>query len=222
MEEFCRRTSALSHMTFVAQMSNHLLLPVTNIPLETPRQEGPPSTTRPPWIRPVRKKAPSIARSAQSGDSPSHSSPEAFSPTDFFAEPMKPFATSAPPPSSAPTPSAHSSSPQTPYVNNAQTHHQSNNNQGFMDTSSGMAMDPLIRGDDGMYGMTPEMMALFHGGGVDALFTPDFMQQHQQQQHGPMPPPPPPQSHQHHQPDRISSSNGTPGNASFVGSPGFL
>jgi hypothetical protein len=199
MEEFCR---------------------LTNIPLEAPRQEGPVNTTRPPWIRPVRKKAPSIARSAQSGDSPSHhSSPEGFSPIDFFAEPMKPFAPAVRPPSTAGTPSTHSS-PQTPYVNNAPTQqHHSNNSQGFMDTSGGMAMDQLIRGEDGMYGMTPGMMALFQDGGVDALFTPDFMQQ---QQHGPMQPPPPPQSHQHHQPDRMSSSNGTPGNASFVGSPGFL
>ncbi|KAF8875786.1 fungal-specific transcription factor domain-containing protein [Infundibulicybe gibba] len=68
MEEFCR---------------------LTQIPLEPIRQETPQSNARPPWIRPVRKKAPSAPRSSQSGDSPPphHSSPEGFSP-EFFTEPQ--------------------------------------------------------------------------------------------------------------------------------------
>ncbi|KAH9855453.1 fungal-specific transcription factor domain-containing protein [Lenzites betulinus] len=68
MEEFCR---------------------ITQIPLETPRaQDGASSSNRPPWVRPVRKKASSNARSpAGSGDSPSHhGSPEDFAPTDAFLD----------------------------------------------------------------------------------------------------------------------------------------
>ncbi|KAI0643997.1 fungal-specific transcription factor domain-containing protein [Trametes meyenii] len=68
MEEFCR---------------------ITQIPLETPRPpEGGSSNNRPPWVRPVRKKATSNARSpAGSGDSPSqHGSPEDFQPTDAFLD----------------------------------------------------------------------------------------------------------------------------------------
>ncbi|KAF8888507.1 fungal-specific transcription factor domain-containing protein [Mucidula mucida] len=54
MEEFCR---------------------LTQIPLE-PSQSPESDHKRPPWVRPVRKKAPSVARS----------SPEAFSPTDFQSQ----------------------------------------------------------------------------------------------------------------------------------------
>ncbi|KAI0748897.1 fungal-specific transcription factor domain-containing protein [Fomes fomentarius] len=63
MEEFCR---------------------ITQIPLEAPRQQdGPGSSSRPPWVRPVRKKTSSTARSpAGSGDSPlNHGSPEEFQPS---------------------------------------------------------------------------------------------------------------------------------------------
>ncbi|PFH48818.1 hypothetical protein AMATHDRAFT_81612 [Amanita thiersii Skay4041] len=86
MEEFCR---------------------VTRIPLDIPRPDGGVNgngtshmnggsgvgtqSSRPPWIRPVRKKMRSGSmsgggpRSTHSGDSPSHhSSPESFSPPDFF------------------------------------------------------------------------------------------------------------------------------------------
>ncbi|OSC98887.1 hypothetical protein PYCCODRAFT_1396301 [Trametes coccinea BRFM310] len=69
MEEFCR---------------------ITQIPLETSRpHDGPSSNSnRPPWVRPVRKKASSSARSpAGSGDSPSHhGSPEDYQPTDAFLD----------------------------------------------------------------------------------------------------------------------------------------
>ncbi|KAH6879591.1 fungal-specific transcription factor domain-containing protein [Coprinopsis sp. MPI-PUGE-AT-0042] len=66
MEEFCR---------------------LTNIPLETGRQEGATTSTRPPWIRPVRKKASSVARSNHSDSASHQSSPEAFSPVEFFSDP---------------------------------------------------------------------------------------------------------------------------------------
>ncbi|KAJ7445972.1 fungal-specific transcription factor domain-containing protein [Mycena galericulata] len=87
MEEFCR---------------------LTQIPLDAPR-EAPETNTnaRPPWIRPVRKKSVAAAsasaarRSRSAGadaDSPAQSqqsggssrSPEAFSPSDFFAEQQPP------------------------------------------------------------------------------------------------------------------------------------
>ncbi|KAI0066865.1 hypothetical protein BV25DRAFT_1796186 [Artomyces pyxidatus] len=63
MEEFCR---------------------LTQIPLNSPAmsQELLQNSTRPPWIRPVRKKNPSVPRSSGSMDSPS---PETFSP-DMFVD----------------------------------------------------------------------------------------------------------------------------------------
>ncbi|KAM6495014.1 Fungal specific transcription factor domain containing protein [Amanita muscaria] len=80
MEEFCR---------------------VTQIPLDPPRPDGSTTTngsqsSRPPWIRPVRKKGSSI--SGSNGRSPTHSgepashhsSPEAFSPSEFFGEVVNP------------------------------------------------------------------------------------------------------------------------------------
>jgi hypothetical protein len=55
-----------------------------------------------------------------------------------------------------------------------------------MDTSEGLAMDAMMRDDPHMY-MSPEMMSLFHEGGVDVqhLFSSEFLQsqtQAQQQQ----------------------------------------
>ncbi|KAF7303862.1 P-type phospholipid transporter [Mycena indigotica] len=74
MEEFCR---------------------LTQIPLDTPREPAESNAnSRPPWIRPVRKKSiaavanAAAVRRSRSEESPSHhssgESPEAFSPTDFF------------------------------------------------------------------------------------------------------------------------------------------
>ncbi|OCH91762.1 hypothetical protein OBBRIDRAFT_791989 [Obba rivulosa] len=67
MEEFCR---------------------VTQIPLECSRQDAPGGNNRPPWVRPVRKKTPSTARSpGGSGGSPSHhGSPEDFNASDAFLD----------------------------------------------------------------------------------------------------------------------------------------
>ncbi|KAJ7303777.1 fungal-specific transcription factor domain-containing protein [Mycena albidolilacea] len=74
MEEFCR---------------------LTQIPLDAPREAPETNTTantRPPWIRPVRKKsvaASAARRSSQSSESPhttSGGSPEAFSPSDFLQQ----------------------------------------------------------------------------------------------------------------------------------------
>ncbi|KAJ7677809.1 fungal-specific transcription factor domain-containing protein [Mycena polygramma] len=89
MEEFCR---------------------LTQIPLDAPRETAPETNARPPWIRPVRKKsvATAAARRSRSADtdnqsqsqhnrpSPQNSGsshspgPEAFSPSDFFADPSSP------------------------------------------------------------------------------------------------------------------------------------
>ncbi|KAG2004857.1 nuclear protein [Coprinopsis cinerea AmutBmut pab1-1] len=173
MEEFCR---------------------LTNIPLETNRQEGPSNSARPPWIRPVRKKTPSVARSNHSGDSPSqHSSPEAFSSADFFAEPK---AGATPSFASVPTPTASSSS-SGQYPNGGASSSQSGSAGGVppaagpstfnMDTSGGMRMD-MIREDTQMYMSPGDMMAFFNDGGVDVnhLFSADaFLQQSPQSHHTP-------------------------------------
>ncbi|KAH8078750.1 fungal-specific transcription factor domain-containing protein [Cristinia sonorae] len=62
MEEFCR---------------------ITKIPLESNSQDIISGRSRPPWIRPVRKKASSVTHSAGSNESPppNHGSPEGYSPS---------------------------------------------------------------------------------------------------------------------------------------------
>lgn len=61
---------------------------VTQVPLETARrQESPESKTpRLPWIRPVRKKTPSVPRSNHSSSDSRHTSPEEFSPANVFID----------------------------------------------------------------------------------------------------------------------------------------
>lgn len=181
MEEFCR---------------------LTNIPLETTRQDGAADTSRPPWIRPVRKKAPSIARSNNSGDSPSHhSSPEAFTPSEFFNDPPKNGIGFSSGSSSASGSSSSIPNPAPQYSNGTpQVRHPSPT--AYMDTSSGgLGMD-MIREDTQMYMSPGEMMSLFSDGNVDVghLFSSEFI--HQQQQN-----------------DRQA---GTPVTASGFGSPVFL
>lgn len=92
MEEFCRRKCRLLNVCFpwLTYMGNGF--PVTQIPLEPiPRPELPGQPPRPPWIRPVRKKiatsasTPRANHGAMDGIS-QQSSPEAFSPSDFFGE----------------------------------------------------------------------------------------------------------------------------------------
>ena len=183
MEEFCRRMWKNNlfywRLLLIGSSIIKFFLLVTNIPVETPGQDEPARASRPPWIRPVRKKAPSLARSNHSGgDSPPHhSSPEAFSPSDFFVEPPNSVFPSTPssasgcsqPPNTVPSP------PQ--YVNgtNGGGHPQTQtNNSTYMDTSGDMGMDPQ------MYMFPGEMMALFNDGAVDVcqLFpSVEFMQQ---------------------------------------------
>ena len=145
--------------------------------METPGQDEPARASRPPWIRPVRKKAPSLARSNQSGDSPPHhSSPEAFSPSDFFVEPPNSVFPSTPSSTSGSSqPNTVPSPPQ--YINGNATAHPpqtQTNNSTYMDTSGDMGMDPQ------MYMFPGEMMALFNDGAVDVcqLFpSVEYMQQ---------------------------------------------
>lgn len=162
MEEFCR---------------------LTQIPLEPSRPEGQEqSSSRPPWIRPIRKKTPSVAAKGAGSDGGSqHSSPEAFSPSEFFVDPTLGITSPKMIPQSAfsPTPVPSSSryprrlSPSTP---------------GFMDPPSGMDMDASA----GMYLSSPaDMMNMFGDGSVDvaALFSgaSDFnMGQHLAEPHDPL------------------------------------
>jgi hypothetical protein len=148
--------------------------------VETSGQDEPARVSRLPWIRPVRKKAPSLARSNQSGDSPPHhSSPEAFSPSDFFGEPPNSVFPSTPSSTSGSSQPSNTI-PSTPqYVNGNGAGQTQTNNSTYMDTSGDMGMN-MIREDSQIYMFPGEMMALFNDGAVDVgqLFSSvDFMQQ---------------------------------------------
>ena len=148
---------------------------MTNIPVETPGQDEPARASRPPWIRPVRKKASSLARSNHSSDSPPphHSSPEAFTPSDFFAEPANSVFPSTP---SSTSGSSQPPMPSTPQYGTGQTQ---TNSSTYIETSGDMGMD-TIREDSQIYMFPGEMMALFSDGAVDVgqLFSSaEFMQQ---------------------------------------------
>ena len=125
--------------------------PVTGIPLEASHQDtGSAVTTRPPWIRPVRKKASSSLRS-NANDSPTHSgSPERFSPSEFLNQ----------------TPTSSSNKPRTP-----NTFSSPAGSSSFVDSS--MFLHQLEE-DDELY-TTPELT--FHDV-VDsaALYEPDYLQ----------------------------------------------
>ncbi|OBZ78049.1 hypothetical protein A0H81_01673 [Grifola frondosa] len=142
MEEFCR---------------------LTQIPLECSHpQDLPGSSSRPPWVRPVRKKTPSVARSpANSAESPSHhGSPEDYQPTDAFLDlsggsPQTPAA-----PFSPTIPGAYGlSGPSGP---------------SFMDSPGAMNM----MSQDSAMSMSPaDILALFNDGTVDMsslLMSPDL------------------------------------------------
>src|SRR5688572_7444884 len=144
---------------------------VTNIPLETspsgPDGLGGPSSARPAWIRPVRKKAPSIARSNQSnsGDSPSHhSSPEAFSPSDFFAEPMNVGVGVV---KTSPTPSAMTSTYATMGIDAVMRDDEQLHPQHLHSMQQPQHLNPHNQHPhQHMYMSTGDMMAFFNDGGV--------------------------------------------------------
>ncbi|KAJ3530177.1 hypothetical protein NMY22_g8685 [Coprinellus aureogranulatus] len=164
MEEFCR---------------------LTNIPLETNRQDNPPGNTpRPPWIRPVRKKASSTARSSHSADSPRdhHSSPEPFSPSDFFSDPKQGGSFASGPPSTASGTSSNQQIPSPSNQYNMGGPSPGGQGNGSGGTASAFGLDPLagagmdiIREDSTMFMSSNDMMAFFSDGGVDinSLFSPD-------------------------------------------------
>ncbi|KAG6839961.1 hypothetical protein C0991_010026, partial [Blastosporella zonata] len=148
------QNSALQIITTHLQVAKKgLMTYLTQIPLETTQQE-PTANNRPPWIRPVRKKAASRSTCTTTDSPPQHSSPEGFSPSDFFAETPKngplfgsgSLATSTTSPVSQSQPFTPGNQPQAP----------------FMDASA-MPMD-MIREDPTMYMSPAEMMALFDEG----------------------------------------------------------
>jgi hypothetical protein len=150
---------------------------VTGIPLEpSPRGDSSPATsTRPPWIRPAPKKPPSAPRSNASAESISQrSSPEAFTPSEFFVD--APGGGSPRHPSSSAVSIPTSPTPQ----QTSPTHqHYPLQSPSFIDNSGiGIPMD-IMRPDPTLYMSPSEVMALFNEGAVDvaSLFPADFIQQ---------------------------------------------
>ena len=193
-----------SHLVAVAAITIFVLLTllgsfsysVTNIPLEANREGPPGNVSRPPWIRPVRKKTPSIARSNHS-DSPSHhSSPEAFSPSDFFSEtkPTSGFSSGPGPSSNGTSSSSNTSSSQYTVPNGTGGSSSQNGVNGATGGQQQQVPGPgsfgldgvtspmdMIREDTPMYMSSSEMMAFFGDGPVDVnhLFSPDSFLQSQ-------------------------------------------
>jgi len=135
MEEFCR---------------------LTQIPLEPSHSDSEEqANTRPPWIRPVRKKTPNMAKGTGSDGSSHHSSPEAFSPSEFFVDPGVGIT------SAQPFTAGH-------YLGRR----SSLTLPSFLDTAAAtMEVDPSI------YMSSPaEVMSMLGDGSVDVstIFTPDF------------------------------------------------
>ncbi|KAF8132620.1 fungal-specific transcription factor domain-containing protein [Boletus edulis] len=137
---------------------------ITQIPLEPSRSDSQEQlNSRPPWVRPVRKKTPSMAKgTGNTSDSSSHhSSPEAFSPSDFFADPQsvgQPF---------SPT------SPAGQYL--GANRRSSLGLPSFLDTSANIEMDPS------MYMASPaEVIGMFGDSSMDvsSIFTPEFSMGH--------------------------------------------
>ena len=142
---------------------NHPL--VTGIPLETSHQDTrPASTSRPPWIRPVRKKTTPGVK-LNSCNSPSNSSQhdgalEAFSPSDFLVDTPKSVYASGP---ASPASSTNT-------LNQTQFSMAERNGSTF-DNTSGILSE--VQDESQMY-VPPEMLELFKAGGMDttAWFAP--------------------------------------------------
>lgn len=153
---------------------------MTGIPLEpSPRAESSTTggSTRPPWIRPAPKKPPSAPRSNASADSISQrSSPEAFTPSEFFVDasggsgsPRHPSTSSA---------SGHTTSPVQQQPTPTHQHYPLHAPSFIDNTGIGIPMD-IMRPDPTLYMSPSEVMALFNEGAVDvaSLFPTDFIQQ---------------------------------------------
>ncbi|KIK91069.1 hypothetical protein PAXRUDRAFT_150343 [Paxillus rubicundulus Ve08.2h10] len=149
MEEFCR---------------------ITQIPLEPSQTDSREQlNTRPPWIRPIRKKTPSAVKGTGSDGGSHHSSPEAFSPSEFFVDPGSGL--TSPQMASQvfpPTPNPGMSSGQYSLSSNRRS---SLSIPAFLDTPTGMSMDHA------MYMASPTgVMNMFSDNAVDvsSLFSSDF------------------------------------------------
>jgi len=165
MEEFCRR-ELISSPDGVCHDSP--ACSVTQIPLEPSRSDSPEqSNTRPPWIRPVRKKTPSASKGTGSDGSSHHSSPETFSPSEFFADPAVGL--------TSPRSAGQAFSPASANGGSAGQYLSANRRASlslpsFLDTST-MEIDPSV------YMSSPaEVISMFGDGSVDvsSIFTPDF------------------------------------------------
>jgi hypothetical protein len=176
MEEFCRCT--FPYASAFTLLIHSLIVSVTGIPLEpAPRAESSsPANTRPPWIRPVPKKPPSAPRSNASAES-RHSSPECFSPSDFFVD-VPGGAASPHPTCTSPVMRQEHSPPRQQYG--------TSRTSAFLDHSSmGVTMD-IMRPDPTLYMSPAEVMAMFNEGvDIGNLFPNDFMQP--QHSHSPLP-----------------------------------
>ena len=146
MEEFCRSESPPPFLpSSRPRVCANARGAVTQIPLETaPRQQdgSTPPSNRPPWVRPVRKKASSNARSpAGSGDSPlNHGSPEDFQPTDAFLDHLH----TTPQPQQQPPPQPQPQPPQPQaFAAQAQGPFGMSSPAAFMDPGNMMQTDPM-------------------------------------------------------------------------------
>lgn len=151
---------------------------VTQIPLDTAERGPERDQNRPPWIRPVRKKASSAPRTADSV-SEQHSSPEAFSPSEFFADAGTPQSLPHLQTSFNPSPQSPGSAQLPGSFSAAHPLHQQYSAGGgdsslvhrssFMDTTSSINLE-----DPSMYMLSSDVMALFNDGNVDmaSLFQP--------------------------------------------------
>lgn len=142
---------------------------VTQIHLEPPRSDSQEqSNKRPPWIRPVRKKASSVNKGNVSDGSSHHSSPESFSPSEYIVDPAVSIAS----PQSVGQPFSPTSTTgrlASQYL--TANRRSSLSLPSFLDTSAAMDMDPS------MYMSSPaEVMSMFGDNGVDvaSIFPPDF------------------------------------------------
>ena len=153
MEEFCRR---MCNLASVLAVSYAVMVLVTSIPLDAARNEAPAANNRPAWVRPARKKRPSIARSpGHFADCASHhSSPEDFTSDAFLDLRSK---------SQEPNPFA-STNPSGQNVSHGLAQNGFGGLPSFMDTSGGMDM---MSGDSSLPMSQNDILALLSDGSVD-------------------------------------------------------
>lgn len=169
MEEFCR-SELISSLDGTYRDSAACL--VTQIPLEPSRSDSQDQLNRPAWVRPVRKKTPCTTKGTGSDGGSHHSSPEAFSPSEFFADPAVSL--------TSPQSVGRAFSPNSATGGSASQYLRTNRRASlalpsFLDTSPSMEMDPSV------YMSSPaEVMSMFGDSAVDvsSIFTPDFNMGH--------------------------------------------